>query len=117
METPYWLISPDNDTSLAFNRQIEIEAWPVEGRIEGFDVAARRPAAREVDTLEQSDLPRIVELINATHGGREMFLPYSVESFQRRLSAARATRCGSGGVTVRGGASSRPRACGTSVDL
>ena len=85
VETPYWLISPDNDTSLAFNRQIEIEAWPVEGRIDGFDVAGRRPAAREVGTLEQSDLPQVVELINATHSGREMFLPYNHESFQRRL--------------------------------
>jgi hypothetical protein len=85
VERPYWLISPDNSTSLAFNRQIEVESWPVEGRIDGFDVTARRPPAREVAALAPDDLPRVLELVNATHSGREMFLPYTEESLQRRL--------------------------------
>jgi len=85
VETPYWLISPDNDTSLAFNRQVQVEAWPIEGRIDGFDVSARRPATREVGTLGSDDLPRVLELLNATHAGREMFLPYTAESLQRRF--------------------------------
>jgi Acetyltransferase (GNAT) domain len=85
VETPYWLISPDNSTSLAFNRQVEVEAWPVEGRIDGFDVAARRPAGSEVDTVGPNDLPRALELINETHRGREMFMPYTAESLEGRL--------------------------------
>ncbi len=85
VERPYWLISPDNAVSLAFNRQIEVEPWPVEGRTDGFDVAARRPAAPEVAAVGPDDLPQIVGLLNRTHGRREMFLPYTPESLQRRL--------------------------------
>ena len=85
VETPYWLISPDNSTSLAFNRQVQVEAWPVEGRVDGFDVAARRAAGNEVDTVVRDDFPRVLDLINATHSGREMFMPYTAESLQRRL--------------------------------
>jgi hypothetical protein len=90
VETPYWLISPDNSTSLAFNRQVEVESWPVEGRIDGFDVSARRPADQRVGAVGPNDLPRVLELVNATHNGREMFLPYTMESLQRRLQ-----QCGS----------------------
>jgi hypothetical protein len=85
VEAPYWLISPDNSTSLAFNRQINVESWPVDGRVDGFDVAARHPPAREVGGLGPDDLPRVLELLNATHAGREMFQPYTAESLQRRL--------------------------------
>lgn len=85
VETPYWLISPDNGTSLAFNRQIEVESWPVDGRIDGFHVAAARTPAREVGPLAANDLPQVLDLVNATHSGREMFLPYTAESLQRRL--------------------------------
>ena len=85
VETPYWLISPDNGTSLAFNRQIEVESWPVDGRIDNFDVTARRPAGSNVGAVGPDDLPRALELINETHRGRELFLPYTAESLRRRL--------------------------------
>jgi GNAT superfamily N-acetyltransferase len=85
-DAPYWLISPENDTSLAFNRQAGVESWPVDGRMADFDVTARREATRDVGSVGPSDLPRIVELINGTHAGREMFLPYDVEKLERRLS-------------------------------
>lgn len=88
-DTPYWLISPDNDTSLAFNRQVEVESWPVDGRLDAFDVAARRKAAREVGSVGPGDLSQVVTLINRAHTGREMFLPYGIDSFQRRLSLSR----------------------------
>lgn len=84
-DAPYWLISPDNDTSLAFNRQVEVESWPVDGRMDAFDVASRRQAAPEVGGVGPDDMPRLVELINRTHTGREMFLPYDVDRLQRRL--------------------------------
>jgi hypothetical protein len=89
-DAPYWLISPDNDTSLAFNRRAGAESWPVDGRMDGFDVAARREAGGRVGGLGPDDLPQAVELINQTHAGREMFLPYTAESLQRRLSLSRA---------------------------
>jgi len=85
VERPYWLISPDNSTSLASIRQIGAENWPVDGSIDGFDVTARRPPGAEVGALGPDDLPRVLELVNATHRGREMFLPYTAESLQRRL--------------------------------
>lgn len=85
-DAPYWLISPDNDTSLAFNRQAGVESWPVDGRMDAFDVAARREAARQVGSVGPDDLPRVVELINRTHACREMFLPYDVDRLQRRLN-------------------------------
>lgn len=86
VDAPYWLISPDNKTSLAFSGQVEIESWPVDGQIDGFDVSSQRRASRRVDTLEPSDLPRVLELINRTHTGREMFLPYDTDRLQKRLS-------------------------------
>ncbi len=82
---PYWLISPDNDTSLAFNRRARAESWPVDGRMDAFDVAARREPTRDVGSIGPGDLPQVVELINRTHAGREMFLPYDVESVRTRL--------------------------------
>ncbi len=88
VERPYWLISPDNAVSLAFNRQIEVEAWPVNGRMDGFDVTARRPFAGEVGAVGPDDLSQVVHLLNETHSGREMFLPYTEESLQRRLQLA-----------------------------
>jgi ribosomal protein S18 acetylase RimI-like enzyme len=85
VERPYWLISPDNDVSLAFNRQIEVEAWPVNGRMDGFDVASRRSHGKDVGAVGPADLQEVVSLLNETHLGREMFLPYTPESLQRRL--------------------------------
>ncbi len=85
-EAPYWLISPENDTSLAFNRRARVESWPVDGRLDAFDIAARREAEREVGSVGPSDLPRVVELVNETHAGREMFLPYTMASLAKRLS-------------------------------
>lgn len=86
VDTPYWLISPDNSTSLAFNRQTGVEGWPVDGRIDGFDVSARRETRGEVVSVGPSDLPRVLDLVNRTHTGREMFLPYTAESLRGRLS-------------------------------
>jgi hypothetical protein len=57
----------------------------VDGRMDAFYVAARREAAGEVGSVEPDDLPQVVELINRTHTGREMFLPYDVHALQRRL--------------------------------
>jgi GNAT superfamily N-acetyltransferase len=85
-DAPYWLISPDNSTSLAFNRQTGVEGWPVDGRIDGFDVSARREARGEVVSVGPSDLPRVLDLINRTHTGREMFLPHTAESLRGRLN-------------------------------
>jgi hypothetical protein len=85
VERPYWLISPDSSTSLAFNRQIEVECWPVDGRVDCFDVAARRPPTNNVGAVSADDLPQMLDLINETHRGREMFLPYTGDSLQRRL--------------------------------
>ncbi len=85
-DAPYWLISPDNDTSLAFNRRAGAESWPVDGRTDGFDVAARREAGGRVGSVGPDDLPQVVELINRTHAGREMFMPYTPDSLAGRLS-------------------------------
>jgi len=85
VDAPYWLISPHNSTSLAFGQQRGIESWPVDGRIDDFDVNARQPITSSVGEVEQVDLPEIVELVNGTHAGREMFLPYTVASLQARL--------------------------------
>jgi hypothetical protein len=85
VERPYWLISPDNSTSLAFNRQIEVECWPVNGRVDCFDVAARRPSTNNVAAVSADDLPQMLDLINETHRGREMFLPYTADMLQCRL--------------------------------
>jgi hypothetical protein len=38
-----------------------------------------------VNSVVPEDLPQVVELINHTHAGREMFMPYTAESLQRRL--------------------------------
>jgi Acetyltransferase (GNAT) family len=86
---PYWLISPDNDTSLAFNRQVQVESWPVDGRLDAFDVAARSSATREVGSVGPDDLSEVVALINRTHAGRQMFLPYDIDALERRLSLSR----------------------------
>jgi len=85
-DAPYWLISPDNSTSLAFNRRAGAESWPVDGRFDGFDVAAQHEAGGRVGDMGPEDLPRVVELINRTHAGRDIFMPYTAESLQRRLS-------------------------------
>jgi hypothetical protein len=87
VDTPYWLISPDNKTSLAFGERTGMENWPVQGRMDGFDVAAAGSAADErVGAVGLDDIHHIVELINRTHGGRELFMPYSAEFLTRRLS-------------------------------
>jgi hypothetical protein len=85
-DAPYWLISPDNSTSLAFNRQAGVESWPVDGRIDGFEVAARSKAGSSVGRVGPDDLPRVLELINRTHTGHEMFMPYTSDFLGRRLS-------------------------------
>lgn len=85
-DAPYWLISPDNSTSLAFNRRAGAESWPVDGRFDSFDAEACPEFGDRVGSVGPDDLPRVVELINRTHAGREMFMPYTAESLQRRLS-------------------------------
>jgi hypothetical protein len=86
IDTPYWLISPDNKTSLAFAQQEAMEFWPLDGQNDGFDVSARRRASNRVGTLGPNDLPRVLELVNRTHTGRELFLPYDTDRLQKRLS-------------------------------
>jgi hypothetical protein len=39
-----------------------------------------------VGSVGPDDLPQVVDLINRTQAGREMFLPYTAESLQGRLS-------------------------------
>ncbi len=86
VDAPYWLISPNNEISLAFSRQVGVKHWPVDGRMDSFDVSARRPVDRHVGNLGPGDMPQVLELINRTHTGREMFLPYTTERLQKRLS-------------------------------
>jgi len=86
IDTPYWLISPDNKTSLAFAQQEAMEFWPLDGRSDSFDVSARCRASNRVDRVGPEDLSQVVGLINRTHAGREMYLPYSADRLQGRLS-------------------------------
>ena len=86
IDSPYWLISPDNKTSLAFGQQGGMEFWPLDGRRDSFDLNARGKADGQVGSVGPDDLPRVLELINRTHAGREMFLPYDTDRLQKRLS-------------------------------
>lgn len=87
VDTPYWLISPDNKTSLAFGERLNMESWPVQGRLDAFDVAAAgQPADAHVKAVGLDDARCVVDLINRTHAGRELFMPYTIDFLTRRLS-------------------------------
>jgi hypothetical protein len=88
----YWYVRFENGTA---------HEW-IAGRVEGGDVVGTRamgkltatvhhldPAAGRTDPrvrpITPDDVPRCVELINATHAGLDLFRPFRADAFEDRL--------------------------------
>ncbi|MBI2767036.1 MAG: GNAT family N-acetyltransferase [Chloroflexi bacterium] len=85
-DTTYFYIGPENATSQAFAKAAT-NRWsfgPVRLR---FDCAALAgaPAGRP---STPADAHTVAAILNATHAGEEMFLPYTAESLRARLERA-----------------------------
>ena len=81
-EGPYYLILPGNERSVAFGGRAG-RRWPVDVRLIGYDVSQAGPAS--ADEITERDLPDVVELVNGTHAGEDLFEPLTIESLRERL--------------------------------
>ena len=82
----HFYISRDNAISQGYARNAK-NRWSFGPVLVDIDTAAHAgpPAGR---TATPADADRVVEILNATHGAEEMFLPYTVESLTARLERA-----------------------------
>jgi hypothetical protein len=82
-ETQYGLVAAGNDAARAFYRgQAE---WPVQP-VRLVVPARGGPGTSPGRPATPADATRIVEMLNATHGREELFVPYTVASLGERLS-------------------------------
>jgi ribosomal protein S18 acetylase RimI-like enzyme len=93
-EGPYYVISPENERSLAFvargGRRPDGRPsgrWPVDLALLRLDVTGAEPAGAE--RLRESHLDKAVDLVNATQAGADFFEPLTAESLRERLGRDR----------------------------
>jgi hypothetical protein len=81
-EGPYYLISPDNEPSLAFVERGG-GRWPVDVSLLAINVSAGTEGdERNVGEIEMKD---VVRLVNATHEGQDFFEPLTPDLLAARL--------------------------------
>lgn len=88
---PYYLIAPENERSVSFAergaRDLATSAagrWPLDVWLVDIDVSDAEGGTPE--RLPADRLDDVVELVNATHQGEELFEPLTAESLRERLS-------------------------------
>ena len=90
----YWYERSDNAAGRGWLDKIRTEVEERGSRVDDLTASVHmfdpQPAPPLADGLairpvEPGDLPRCVELINATHDGLDLFRPYSVEFLERHL--------------------------------
>lgn len=88
----YWYVRLENSTANAFiSRSVDAADIATTRTLDKLTATVHHlePAAGRRDPrvrpARPDDLPRCVELINATHDGLDLFRPYSVDRFEDRL--------------------------------
>lgn len=85
-ETSYAFVHRDNEAiQKDFSKNAKRWSFPV---FRALVPCADATAGATGRPATPSDAPNIVEILNATHGGEEMFVPYTVDSLTARLSRA-----------------------------
>jgi GNAT superfamily N-acetyltransferase len=82
-EGPYWYISPANARSIRFGGRGG-GRWPADVILRTLDGSAVDAAAAA--PLEAGRMDEAIALINATHEGKDLYVPHTGVSFARRLS-------------------------------
>ena len=85
VDSPYFLISTDNEKSLSAVHHGGLHPWPKEAHLVEIDTQTRRRQGVPVVRLGADRVQEVVALMNRTHMGKELFSPYTVEGLQARL--------------------------------
>jgi GNAT superfamily N-acetyltransferase len=85
LDSPYWLISADNRNSLAAVQRSGVPLWPKEVHLVDVDTKTDRRAEVAAVRLGPDRVREVVDLLNRTHAGKELFAPYTEERLQARL--------------------------------
>ena len=82
----YWYVLPDNQVSLATIYRVSPRRWPVGPVCQRFLLEAQGPAEGAPSSARPAQAGEVTGLINRTHSGRDLFMPYTPERFAARLS-------------------------------
>jgi hypothetical protein len=85
VESGYWFIGPGNVRATAFAHKGGLASIVATAGLLHFDAAREGGARGRLRPVAPSEAKAVVELLNMTHGGQELFRPYTVGSLNRRL--------------------------------
>jgi len=85
IDSPYFLISIDNKTSLTAVQRSGLHPWPRGVHLVDIDTDTNRQAAVPAVHVGPERIQEVVALLNRTHTGKELFAPYTEQRLQARL--------------------------------
>ena len=85
IDSAYWLISADNTTSLTAVRRGGALPWPKAVHLVDLDTHAAPRSGLPAVRLGPNRAAEVVNLLNRTHAGKELFDPYTEGRLQSRL--------------------------------
>jgi hypothetical protein len=86
VESGYWFIGPGNARATAFAQKGGLASIVATARLLHFDAAPEPGGSSRLRPVTRGEAKAVVELLNRTHDGQELFRPYTVGSLNRRLS-------------------------------
>jgi hypothetical protein len=85
VENGYWFIGPGNARATAFAQKGGLASIVATVGLLHFDTTREAGARGRLRPVAPTEAKAVVDLLNRTHGGQELFRPYTVGSLSRRL--------------------------------
>lgn len=86
VESAYWFIGPGNARSMAFAQRGGLASVVATAGLLHLDTRAEAGVPVSLRPVDRREATAVVELLNLTHGGEDLFPPYTAGSLHRRLS-------------------------------
>ncbi len=86
----YWYVLPENQVSLNLMLRVSRRQWPISPAWQRFPLEASAPAGAALSPARPAQIGELCDLINRTHAGRDLFMPYTEERLAARLSRSAA---------------------------
>lgn len=86
VENGYWFIGPGNTRAIAFAQKGGLASIVAAAGLLHFETTLEAHRARQPRPVTRGEAKVVVDLLNLTHDGQELFRPYTVGSLNRRLS-------------------------------
>ena len=85
VDSPYFLVSTDNRTSLSAVQRSSLRPWPRDVHLVDIDTETDRRATAPTVRVGPERIQEVIALLNRTHAGKELFAPYTEQRLQARL--------------------------------